>query len=1176
MTNKTSYAPFSDCLPFMKGEILEIVSVDKDGRVIAENRHDIKGYINAHHVRIAESYLLEDWYLKDFTAKMVVNLLADKEYGTFVVRTNSRDPTKIVISAKFSSIIHYSFPRVGDGLNSDGVVYKTVIDFVEKCNKEVLLEGYLRIWIKQSDVSLPPVPVSAVTKRGMNLRIVAGNKAVALETVTACNELCLPLVAGKMYTIIKACRDPHRYIARDENDNEGYVPSAFLECFIPHWFHGLMEREEAEQILNMTCRDGTFLVRERRNKPGWFALSVWCPDGIVHVPLEYVDEKFRAGSDSSLPKFDNLLDLVDHYRRETAFWTINNECVRMLFPLSREEASVPEAIRHMDIDSIELYMQALKRGKEHMRDIRLMFVGHFGAGKTTLAERLMGRPFDKATKSTNGIDIFTQKCTFTVKTGKWFCPRTSEAEEQDYARRLINLIESPQEGGFSILEEFKRLTSVDDSDGNKRNSCEIKIVKTDDPFSDTELDSVSYLVQGSSVPDRCVSPRRIDSDNKLNRFDDSYEIDCSEIPRYKFSEGTLKTISNVFGRRRHSTGRKEKMGFITLWDFAGQYIFYATHQVFLSPRAVYLLTLDLRKSLNDFVEYDDFPLDASATQGKLVRAFGDFWLRSIHTFCGDIPGQPPVILVGTHKEKLNCAPEERDLYIERYFEEFRKHVENSPVSKHIQPEQFAIDNSSPDEAFDELKEAIVKVAKRQSFWDEEVPARWIPLERTLVKMRPFANTLSVNEVKQIDATNEIAIKDEEEILLFLRYHHALGSLIYFEDDDLSDTVVLDPQWIIDGFKSLITAKQFCLRHAELRDLWNMLQQLAILKDDLIDEIWKTEQEGHFMKDKQRLLLYMEKLDIIARPEILSKEGERDVVDFYFVPSLLKEKGKSILPQLASAKICSTPYLCFAFDEGFIPPAIFHRLLGACLSTYSVMKIGGKLLLYSDVGVFKLNEQHCFLVSITDNVIKVRVVNLTEQKPVPAQCDKLRRYLTAAVQKDLGRYHQNTPFSICIQCERTDRASDDLINCRNLLKHGKLPCCAHDNPHTVHSEVLLATWYPDYIEVPTGKRGSVGWVDDLPSVARNRTVTYKDLSSLSKCLGFNWEFVLLELGQPQVAIDQSKMDNPYKTAFQIYDALLKWKKEQGKEATMQTVIKAIEANPVVEVNWEMVKNIADRI
>ena len=88
------------------------------------------------------------------------------------------------------------------------------------------------------------------------------------------------------------------------------------------------------------------------------------------VIADYYNEKFRTGKDSNLPTFDCLLDLIDHYRTETAFWTINNECVRMLFPLSREEAAVPEAIRQMDIESIELYLQALKQGKEHMRDIR--------------------------------------------------------------------------------------------------------------------------------------------------------------------------------------------------------------------------------------------------------------------------------------------------------------------------------------------------------------------------------------------------------------------------------------------------------------------------------------------------------------------------------------------------------------------------------------------------------------------------------------------------------------------------------------------------------------------------------------------------------------------------------------------------------------------------------------
>ena len=64
------------------------------------------------------------------------------------------------------------------------------------------------------------------------------------------------------------------------------------------------------------------------------------------------------------------------------------------------------------------------------------------------------------------------------------------------------------------------------------------------------------------------------------------------------------------------------------------------------------------------------------------------------------------------------------------------------------------------------------------------------------------------------------------------------------------------------------------------------------------------------------------------------------------------------------------------------------------------------------------------------------------------------------------------------------------------------------------------------------------MDNLYAIVRHRSVTYKDLSRLSKCLGFKWEYVLLELGQSQASIDQSKVDNPYKMALQIYDSLLK--------------------------------------
>ena len=43
---------------------------------------------------------------------------------------------------------------------------------------------------------------------------------------------------------------------------------------------------------------------------------------------------------------------------------------------------------------------------------------------------------------------------------------------------------------------------------------------------------------------------------------------------------------------------KTKETSFTLWDFAGQHLYYASHSVFLSPRAVYALVYNLTKDLN--------------------------------------------------------------------------------------------------------------------------------------------------------------------------------------------------------------------------------------------------------------------------------------------------------------------------------------------------------------------------------------------------------------------------------------------------------------------------------------------------------------------------------------------------------------------------------------------------
>ena len=55
----------------------------------------------------------------------------------------------------------------------------------------------------------------------------------------------------------------------------------------------------------------------------------------------------------------------------------------------------------------------------------------------------------------------------------------------------------------------------------------------------------------------------------------------------------------------------------------------------------------------------------------------------------------------------------------------------------------------------------------------------------------------------------------------------------FSDNMLNDSIVLDPQWLIDAFKSLITAKMFCCRKPEVLKKWIQFDQSAILTRELV-------------------------------------------------------------------------------------------------------------------------------------------------------------------------------------------------------------------------------------------------------------------------------------------------------------------------------------------------------
>ena len=73
------------------------------------------------------------------------------------------------------------------------------------------------------------------------------------------------------------------------------------------WFHGKIDRTKSDELLNPR-KDGLFLVRESKNFPGDYTLSVCCGSKVEHYRIIYSNNKLTIDEEGY---FDNLTELVE-------------------------------------------------------------------------------------------------------------------------------------------------------------------------------------------------------------------------------------------------------------------------------------------------------------------------------------------------------------------------------------------------------------------------------------------------------------------------------------------------------------------------------------------------------------------------------------------------------------------------------------------------------------------------------------------------------------------------------------------------------------------------------------------------------------------------------------------------------------------------------------------------
>lgn len=216
---------------------------------------------------------------------------------------------------------------------------------------------------------------------------------------------------------------------------------------------------------------------------------------------------------------------------------------------------------------------------------------------------------------------------------------------------------------------------------------------------------------------------------------------------------------------------------LSVWDFGGQQIFYATHQFFLSEDALYILSWTNRKNVlasreqrKEILDFDDNKWYSS-----------DYWLENIRLHSKN----SPILMVQTHSDN-----------IENYQTTPSEYAEN-PYNAVLL--DFSALN---DDGLIKLKKHIAdRLNKAISMFGKKFPKTYDNVINSIKDLRKIFNTISITQFSEICQEAQISEGSERVVLEYL---DKTGVVIYFDKPLLKDVVYINPNWLTEKVYKIIS------------------------------------------------------------------------------------------------------------------------------------------------------------------------------------------------------------------------------------------------------------------------------------------------------------------------------------------------------------------------------------
>ena len=581
-----------------------------------------------------------------------------------------------------------------------------------------------------------------------------------------------------------------------------------------------------------------------------------------------------------------------------------------------------------------------------------------------------------------------------------------------------------------------------------------------------ELDQLALLShQAVAINEEGLQPNLENA--AINLHDGATDPKYSQLATHSQNEITQEVVQRAQQQGRGSHSDKDREVILRIWDCGGQQVFLDILSAFLTPRTMFIQVFNASQPLNsNYVESwrHKGHTYAGKEQDFTVLQLMMQWMQLIHVSLVEkkegtltnedsqdgvpaskqqkcLPDFPKIMIVGTHGDQIKSKEEELQV-----LSELESSCKGKAFNEIILNQIIVVDNTKAGKGKDEdpgYKEVRKEVRKFANSLCTRTPIAWVSFRKVLKKCVGSTPILSYEQIVSI--AKECGIP-ESVVPSVLHFYHEMGVFLhYISIKSLSQTVIVEPQWLIQQLCKLLMPEWYSCRPDGTKNLWQYLHKYGILVEPLYKKLWD---DCGLTGRGQAIVDLLDHFDLAKKILSVPKEVRR-FGQTYFIPCMLtnlsQEDIQAKKKEHLQYAIKQAATLHIMFTTKYVPPGFFVRLAAHLINSQNCRPLFESGTSRNCIS-FYYNEFDRVIISESISGLSIQADMMRVAKHTPLRnhfsdsCLAFRNELST-ICSDVLRWLRSVEFDFAFKCSCSTTNVDHfaVINDKmHQLSH--VPCC----------------------------------------------------------------------------------------------------------------------------------------